>query len=338
MEIENSCTMKTAFEICDNMQLLTLEKGNEVMAMSSIAYITNHEMIEYHRLHGSSEIVFWRFSWQRKFQNFNHGDYLFFLTKGTEKGKQKEKGIVGYARYSGDTSGSVKSIWKKYESKCGYGSQQQFIRAIMKYHKQHTLPDKIYCLLLEQVIFFQSPIYLSELDHQVSKRVESYIYLDQEDSELSWKIMKKGMEIGIDLWSTFVERRDEVIQNDADIISIQQLHDRYTQDIYTNYEKRRITAFVNSILKDTNGVYLSGAENDFFIIESTRCQFFIPCIITIKAWRRSLLYATAKAKLYQQELTDKNSSSKVSILFDDKNKEAIRMCEKLGISFRIIKL
>lgn len=117
------------------MQLLTLEKGNEVMAMSSIAYITNHEMIEYHRLHGSSEIVFWRFSGQRKFQNFNHGDYLFFLTKGTEKGKQKEKGIVGYARYSGDTSGSVKSIWKKYESKCGYGSQQQFIRAIMKYHK-----------------------------------------------------------------------------------------------------------------------------------------------------------------------------------------------------------
>ena len=79
MEIENSCTMKTAFEICDNMQLLTLEKGNEVMAMSSIAYITNHEMIEYHRSHGSSEIVFWRFSGQRKFQNFNHGDYLFFL-------------------------------------------------------------------------------------------------------------------------------------------------------------------------------------------------------------------------------------------------------------------
>ena len=95
MEIENSCTMKTAFEICDNMQLLTLEKGNEVMAMSSIAYITNHEMIEYHRSHGSSEIVFWRFSGQRKFQNFNHGDYLFFLTKGTEKGKQKEKGAGG---------------------------------------------------------------------------------------------------------------------------------------------------------------------------------------------------------------------------------------------------
>lgn len=306
--------------------------------MSSIAYITNHEMIEYHRLHGSSEIVFWRFSGQRKFQNFHHGDYLFFLTKGTEKGKEKEKGIVGYARYSGDSSGSVKSIWKKYGSKCGYGSQQQFIKAILKYHKQHTLPDKIYCLILEQVIFFQSPIYLSELEHHISKRVESYIYLDQEDSELSWKIMKKGMEIGIDLWSTFVEKRDTVIQNDADIISIQQLRDRYTKDIYTNYEKRRIATFVNQILKDVNGVYLSGAENDFFVPESTCCHFFIPCIVTIKAWRRSLLIATAKAKLYQQELTDKHSPAKVSIIFDDKNYEAIRLCEKLDISFKIIKI
>lgn len=304
--------------------------------MASIAYITNQEMIEYHRLHGNSEIVFWRYSGQRKFHDFHHGDYLFFLTKGTEKGINKEKGILGYARYVGDASGSVTNIWKKYGTRCGYGSEQQFVHAILKYHKQHIMPKKLYCLLLEHVIFFQSPIYLSELEKQISKRVESYIYLDQEDTQLSWKIMQKGIEIGVDIWSTFVEKRDVVIQNDADIIYIQQLHERYANDLYTNYEKRKISMFVNPLLKKYGGTYLSGAENDFWIMEGTQCHFYIPCIITIQAWKRSLLFATAKAKLYQRELIAKNSLAQVTVLFDGNHKEAQSLCEQMEISYQIV--
>lgn len=70
--------------------------------MSSIAYITDQNMIEYHRLHGNNRIVYWRPSGKKKFQFFQHGDYLFFLTKGTEKGIQREKGIIGYGRYEQD--------------------------------------------------------------------------------------------------------------------------------------------------------------------------------------------------------------------------------------------
>lgn len=305
--------------------------------VASIAYITNHEMIEYHRLHGSSEIVFWRFSGNRKFQNFHHGDYLFFLTKGSMKGKNKEKGIVGYARYTDDSYGSVKSIWKKYGTKCGYGSEQQFIQAILKYHKQHTLPEKITCLLLKHVIFFQSPIYLSELEKDISKSVESYIYLDQEDRNLSWKIMKKGIEVGVDLWSTFVEQKNEVIQNDADIIVIQQLHECYAKNIYTNYEKRKLTALVNPLIKAYSGMYLAGSEDDFWITENKQIHFFIPCIVTIKAWKRSLLFAIAKAKLYEQELLMKQSSACVTILFDGHHKEAQRLCDMQDISYQKIK-
>lgn len=141
--------------------------------MASIAYITNHDMIEYHRLHGNSEMVFWRFSGKRKFQNFHHGDYLFFLTKGTEKGKEKEKGIVGYGRYVNDAYGSVKNIWKRYGTQCGFGSEEQFVQAIQKYQKSHAFPKQIYCLLLDHVMFFQEPIYLSELEKEISKQVES---------------------------------------------------------------------------------------------------------------------------------------------------------------------
>ena len=64
--------------------------------MSSIAYITDHQMIEYHRLNGNRIINFWKPSTMKKISDFNLGDYLFFLAKGTEKGEKREKGIPGY--------------------------------------------------------------------------------------------------------------------------------------------------------------------------------------------------------------------------------------------------
>ena len=52
--------------------------------MGSIAYITDKNMMEYHRLHGNSVINFWKPS-IKSITDFKKGDMLFFLTKGTEK-------------------------------------------------------------------------------------------------------------------------------------------------------------------------------------------------------------------------------------------------------------
>ena len=57
--------------------------------MSAIAYITNQEMIEFHRLNGNKTINFWRLGNTKKISFFKKGDLLFFLSKGTEKGKEK---------------------------------------------------------------------------------------------------------------------------------------------------------------------------------------------------------------------------------------------------------
>lgn len=307
--------------------------------MSSIAYITNREMVEYHRLHGSDEIVFWRFSGKRKFHNFHHGDYIFFLTKGTEKGKDKEKGIVGYARYDNDTGGSVKSIWKQYGTKCGYGSEIQFIQAIQKYQKLHTLPKRIDCLLLNHVIFFQAPVYLSELNKRISKQVESYIYLDHEDMELSWKIMSKGADVGIDMWSAYVEKKEAVIQNDADIIAVQQLHEFYTDDLFTAYEKKKTAAFAKRLLRKrhNDSGFLAGAQNDFWKLDNKQIHFYIPCVLTIKAWKRSLLFASAKANIYQKALIDKKSQAQVTIIFDENHEAAAKLCDLLHIPYKVVK-
>ena len=66
--------------------------------MASIAYVSDQNMLDFHRINGSQEIVFWRLS-TKKFSSFMPGDLLFFLSKAPETIKNNEKGIVGYGCY-----------------------------------------------------------------------------------------------------------------------------------------------------------------------------------------------------------------------------------------------
>lgn len=149
--------------------------------MSSIAYITDKQMIEYHRLNGNRNINFWRPTTLKSFMQFSEGDYLFFLAKGTEKGQLREKGIVGYGRLTKEKNLDFKTMWRTYKQKNGYDNKEELYEAIMKITKHHEMPEYLNCLELSNVMFFQTPIYLSELNIQLSKQVESYIYLDQDD-------------------------------------------------------------------------------------------------------------------------------------------------------------
>ena len=79
--------------------------------MASIAYVTDRKMIEFHRAYGNQMMNFWRPSSMKQFSQFNPGDYLFFLAKGTERFNGKEKGIVGYGKYnSAHTMSDRKSV------------------------------------------------------------------------------------------------------------------------------------------------------------------------------------------------------------------------------------
>ena len=49
--------------------------------MSSIAYVTDEKMIEYHRLCGNRRINFWRLTSHKEFTNFHPGELLFFYTR-----------------------------------------------------------------------------------------------------------------------------------------------------------------------------------------------------------------------------------------------------------------
>lgn len=294
--------------------------------MSSIAYITDHEMIEYHRLHGNTNIIFWRPASQKKFGNFHYGDYLFFLTKGTEKGKEREKGIIGYGKYKKEDIRSIHEVWRKYKTMTGYGDEQSFQEAVKKMNKLHELPKKIHCLYLKQINFFQAPVYLSDVDKKISKQIESYIYLDQDDQFTSWRILQEALQVGTDMWSSLMEHSQCSMNQDADLILMQNLYEQLYISTYTEYEKQRIKQFVKQYKNTANGEFLANSCDDFYLLEQEHIHLYLPCLTTLKSWKKQLMLCISRAMLYKQTLLERHSNSRVSILFDQPNENAISLC------------
>lgn len=173
--------------------------------MASIAYIADKKMIEYHRINGNQTMNFWRLSSQRKFTHFYRGDYLFFLAKGSENKITKEKGIVGYGKLDFSKTMTLTQMWNEYNHLNGFGSKEEFKDAVLKVSKTKTIPKSMHSLFLKEVIFFNSPLYLSEIGIQVSSNLESYFYLDRHGVSATVKILKRAEEIGIDTWQVALD-------------------------------------------------------------------------------------------------------------------------------------
>ncbi|NLC97026.1 MAG: hypothetical protein GX675_05615 [Erysipelotrichaceae bacterium] len=167
--------------------------------MSSIVYVTDNKMIEYHRLNGNTTMNFWRLSSQKQFSNFVKGDLLFFYVK--ERIHQKERSIVGYGKFKELNKLSLNQMWNKYETLNGYSTKNDLKEAILKVSKQKKIPKSMNCIYLEDVVFFQNPIYLSTFGINISNKLESYFYLDNYDKDLTSKVLESATKDGIDLWS-----------------------------------------------------------------------------------------------------------------------------------------
>lgn len=179
--------------------------------MSSIAYISDDKLLENCRLNQSNTINFWRLSTNINFKEFGIGSLLFFLSKDKKhQNINKEKGIIGFGRVKDITISSPEVMWIKYEKINGYNSKQEFFTAIKKANKDHLIPEKISSLLLENVCFFQNPIYLSELGINISKSVESYVYIKNDEAVIN--ILDYGKD-NIDLWSKS-DKTDEIIESE----------------------------------------------------------------------------------------------------------------------------
>ena len=212
--------------------------------MSSIIYVSDNNMLEYHRLHGHKAMNFWRFENGKQFTKFIVGDLLFFLAKKSERNNSKEKGIVGYGRLQHNTSMSVAKMWKEYQDLNGFSTKEELREVIKKLSKNNKVPRKMNCLFLDDVIFFNAPVYLSEFDVKISNHLESYLYL--EDSTLENKILTKAEEIGVDTWASMITS-----QSSTDFRKQQILNDIYAlnKDLSANYYDEKHQKIVKNQLE-----------------------------------------------------------------------------------------
>ncbi len=179
--------------------------------MSSIAYLSDENMLEFHRTKGNQSMNFWRIS-IKNFERFAVGDLLFFVDKRHLHPETKEKGIIGYGRVSSIRTMSVNRTWKQYETLNGYPNYERFKESILNLRSDLELPKQIQSIHLEEVVFSKAPIYLSELNFDLPKQLESFIYLEQEGNDLSSNILRKIESLGVDNWFTMMTSKDIDIQ------------------------------------------------------------------------------------------------------------------------------
>ncbi|MDE8330150.1 hypothetical protein PT249_07915 [Erysipelothrix rhusiopathiae] len=192
--------------------------------MSSIAYISDEKMVEYHRTNGNQTVNFWRLS-LKGFERFDVGDLLFFLDKRYTHPQTKEKGIIGYGRAKTIRTMSVRRTWDQYGTMNGYTSYDMFEEAILNRTKDNKLPKQIQSIELEDIKFFAAPIYLHEVDFKLTKRLESFTYLEDEENSIVLNLLNKGLEIGIDQWFTKVHKHALGVKDIKEDIDHQRLRD-----------------------------------------------------------------------------------------------------------------
>ena len=217
--------------------------------MASIAYITDKDMMEYHRLNGNKSINFWRPGSKRNIINLQKGDIVFFLAKTNIR--KKERGIIGYGIFKEQKIMGLQKMWNHYGSLNGYDTKEELQNALIRMSKEKVIPKDINCLWVEDIIIFQSPIFLSEFDIKISNRIESYTYVDKEDPELTDKILLRGQEIGIDAWitTTHTDSKDEVIDQNRIAFLLAEIYERIRLDLFSEAEERKMIKEVGQLLK-----------------------------------------------------------------------------------------
>lgn len=274
--------------------------------MSSIAYITDKNMIEFHRIHGNTEMNFWRPTSSKRFTDFFEGDLLFFLAKGTEHGVHREKGIIGYGRYEEANMFSFRQMWNRFNTKNGYATLNEFKEAILKVSKTKSLSPLYHCLTLKDVVFFQSPVYLSEIGISISASVESYIYLEKEDRNATSKILTKANEVGIDAWSATVsDHAPNATVFDDDLIrqTIQGILNETSDTFDTHREYARGLRILKSYQKTRSGSeFVDARKSELIELVDGKVEIILPMVSLKADLMRKSLYFIGKINLLQERL------------------------------------
>ncbi len=311
--------------------------------MATVAYITDKKMIEYHRLNGNQTMNFWRPSSSKKMADFHKGDLLFFLSKSSDR--KKEKGIIGYGRLDHTNQFSFNKMWNTYTTENGYAKKEDLYEAIAKVKKTKEFPKKLNCLYLTDVVYFQAPIYLSDFGIKISKSIESYIYLDKDNMQLTSQILNKAKEIGVDVWTAALS--DKILSTSMFEIDVTQhlcrqisikLIDKDVSEAEIKKEKRLLKKLKSQLLDYYNEESIDQLKGDeLLVIDENQINLYLPIVATQKKSLTKTKEALGHAQIFKMNLNEQlNDSYSIHFIFVYDNKmvgEIIEMLEKAKISY-----
>ena len=244
--------------------------------MSSIAYVTDEEMLEYHRLCRTRTILFWRLASRRKIADFRKGDLLFFFSKSNHS---RKKALIGYAHYDSTKRLSLKQMWGRYGEATGYATQKRLHDAIDKAAKGE-IPSVMRCLYLTDVVFFLSPIYPEEVGLSLQNNLESYTYLDKNDPRVTVKILQKAAEHGIDLWSADATRTpDEIFHNDETRHQLAVIHNDMGKEAGSEQERHRAHHLAEQKITDESWEMIRGSQTDCLKMTDAKITIALPLVV-----------------------------------------------------------
>lgn len=273
-------------------------------------------MIEFHRIHGNRIMNFWRPGASIRFADFHEGDLLFFLAKGTMR--NKEKGIVGYGRLKRTEKMSPNQTWNKYGTWNGYHTKEEFFEAIQKVNKKTEFPKLIGSLLLEDVTIFQGPVYPSELGIHISPHLESYVYLDRADDQITMKILEKAKEVRIDAWSLSLDEsyddHEQYLFEQAQLLDLLSKSCEWlgkgTEAEKKHVRLKKITkSFVLQLRNDptwSDVDYIKGSLTDLYLLERNKIHIFLPMILPNKGGNTVISNTIGRLKAYEGYLQSNN--------------------------------
>ena len=262
--------------------------------MASIVYVTDKNMLEYHRLNGNETMNFWRPMSQKNIRDFHVGDLIFFLTKIKEKGRGNEKGVVGYGRYSEMNSMTFKQMWKAYGNENGYSSKDKLEKAITNLTSNKELSEILNCIYVTDVLFFNEPIYLSTLGVTIPVTMESYIYLyNKEKEDVTYELLKKAKEVGVDIWAAAMNNKvANVLQFEEELAlhQVSLVQKKIGDFTYSEYEEKQNRKIIKKRLREGRWIYkLKYSEYALMILENMIPIIEMPLIISVKEKNRAKL-------------------------------------------------
>ncbi len=252
--------------------------------MASCIYVTDREMIEYHRINGANELNFWRPLSKTRMKKFFPGDLIFFLTKTDVPGRKREKGIIGYGEYVRSERLSLSTMWKKYGDKNGYATLDAFESAIRDYAKK--VPDKISSLFIDHVVFFNDPVFPSDIGMELPLNLESYTYTYDGKSDYTYKLLNAAKKVGLNYWTSTMtdnEAQEDWLYKDLRRNRVSVLQESIPDlELPKSVLKSGFSAMQALIGEDEGIRRVNESGNMYYKDEETGGTIWFPCLINVR--------------------------------------------------------